>query len=89
MVITAQGQHPTALRGALDIGLAEHICTAVHPVALAIPDRKHPIAGGLLAIVIEQLGPPDIGGPQVFVDTGLKVDIPPGEQFLWRHSAWS
>ena len=82
MVVATQGQYAAEFGGALDVGLAENVGAAVYAVALAIPDGEDTVACRLLAVVIQQLGAPDIGCTQIFVDAGFKMDIALSKQLF-------
>ena len=74
MVVAHQGDHAAVLRGAGEIGVAEHVAGAVDARALAVPHAEHAVVFALAA----QLGllrAPDRGGGEVLVQAGLEQDV--------------
>ena len=74
VVVAHQREHAAVLRGAGEIGVAEHVAGAVDARALAVPDAEHAVVLAFAA----QLGllrAPQRGGGEVLVDAGLEQDV--------------
>ena len=74
VVVAHQRQHAAVFRGAGQIGMAEHVASAVDARALAVPHGEHAIELAFAA----QLGllrAPDSGRGQILVDAGLEADV--------------
>ena len=74
MVVAHQRQHAAMLRGAGEIGVAEHVAGAVDARPLAVPDAEHAVVPALAA-QLRLLRAPQRGGGQVLVDPGLEQDV--------------
>ena len=74
MVVAHQREHAAVLRGAGEIGVAEHVAGAVDARALAVPHAEHAVVLALAA----QLGllrAPERGRGEVLVEAGLEQDV--------------
>ncbi len=74
VVVAHQREHAAMLRGAGEIGVAEHVAGAVDARALAVPDAEHAIELAFAA----QLGllrAPQRGRGEVLVEAGLEHDV--------------
>ena len=83
VVVAHQRQHAAVLRGAGEIGVAEHVAAAVDAGALAVPHAEHAVVLALAA----QLGllrAPDRGGGELLVDAGLEHDVGRLRAIAWR-----
>ena len=78
VVVAHQRQHAAVLRGAGEIGVAEHVAGAVDARALAVPHAEHAIELALAA-QFGLLRAPQRGGGEVLVDAGLELDVGGGE----------
>jgi len=86
VVVAHQRQHAAVLGRAGEIGVAEHVAAAVDAGALAVPQAEDAVVFALAA----QLGllrAPQCGGGEVFVQSGLELDVggrelPPGAHEL-------
>jgi hypothetical protein len=79
-----QGEHAAILRGAGEIGVAEHVAGAVDARALAVPHAEHAV---VLALVAQfgLLRAPDRGRGEIFVQAGLEQDVVLVEMRLRPH----
>ena len=83
VVVAHQREHAAVLRGAGEIGVAEHVAGAVDARALAVPHAEHAIVLALAA----QLGllrAPQRGGGEVLVEAGLEEDVVRRRDAAWR-----
>ena len=74
VVVAHQREHAAVLRGAGEIGVAEHVAGAVDARPLAVPHAEHAVVLALAA----QLGllrAPQRGGGEVLVEAGLEHDV--------------
>ena len=74
VVVAHQREHAAVLRGAGEIGVAEHVAGAVDARALAVPHAEHAVELALAA----QLGllrAPERGGGELLVEAGLELDV--------------
>ena len=74
VVVAHQRQHAAVLRGAGEIGVAEHVAGAVDARALAVPDAEHAVELALAA-QLRLLRAPQRGRGEVLVDAGLEHDV--------------
>ena len=74
VVVAHQRQHAAVLRGAGQIGMAEHVAGAVDARALAVPHGEHAIELAFAA-QFGLLRAPDRGRRQILVDAGLEADV--------------
>ncbi len=74
MVVAHQRQHAAMLRGAGEIGVAEHVAGAVDARALAVPHGEDAVVFALAA-QFRLLRAPDRGGGEVLVDAALEADV--------------
>ena len=84
VVVAHQREHAAVLRGAGEIGVAEHVAGAVDARPLAVPHAEHAIVLAFAA----QLGllrAPQRGGGKVFVQAGLEHDVGFGEDAAGAH----
>ena len=82
VVVAHQGQHAAMLRGAGEIGVAEHVAGAVDARAFAIPEAEDAIKLALAA-QFGLLRTPDGGGGEFLVQPGQECDVG-GRQFAPR-----
>ena len=78
MVIAHQCEHAAVLRGAGQIGVAEHVAGAVDARALAVPHAEDAIELAL-APQLGLLSAPQSGGSEFLVQAGLELDVGGGE----------
>ena len=79
VIVAHQRQHAAVLRGAGQIGVAEHVAGAVDAGTLAVPHGEHAVVLALAA----QLGllrAPDRGRGEVLVDAALEADVVLGQK---------
>src|SRR5664279_517524 len=74
MVVAHQRQHAAVLRGAREIGVAEHVAGTIDTRALAVPEAEHAIELALAA-QLRLLGAPERGGGEFLVDARLELDV--------------
>ena len=61
-------------RAAVGVAVAQHVAAPVDPRPLAVPHRKDALVTGL-GEEVELLAAHDRGHRQVFVETGLEMDV--------------
>ncbi len=74
VIVAHQRQHAAVLRGAGEVGVAEHVAGAVDARALAVPETEHAIELAFAA-QFRLLRAPKCGGGDVLVDAGLELDV--------------
>ena len=88
MVVAHQGEHAAVLRGAGEIGVAEHVAGAVDARPLAVPHAEHAVVLALAA-QFGLLRAPDRGRGEVLVQAGLEQDVVLVESGFARMNCWS
>ena len=83
VVVAHQRQHAAVLRGAGEIGVAEHVAAAVDAGALAVPHAEHAVVFALAA-QFRLLRAPHRGGGELLVDAGLEDDVGLLRATCWR-----
>ena len=78
MVITGNSQHASIATSPERVRVLEHIHTAIYTGPLAIPHSKDAIVFGAIKKLC-LLTAPDSGSCELFIDSGLKVNIVPVE----------
>ncbi len=84
VIVAHQGDHAAVLRGAGEIGVAEHVAGTVDARALAVPHAEHAVVLALAA-QFGLLRAPDGGRGEIFVQAGLEQDVVLVEMGLCPH----
>ena len=84
MVVAHEGEHAAVLRGAGEIGVAEHVAAAVDARPLAVPHAEYAIELAFAA-QLGLLSAPERGGGEVLVQSGLEQHVRALEPALGAH----